>query len=220
MIKSRTLLSAAAIGFTALGGMSFNAGFAQAQSMTPAGTPSNTEGMVVGVHVSGASLAVNGGKSETGGGGGVLIGYGFNRQFMLYVGFDVAKVQASIVAEDQTSSYTLSHVDLGLRYSFANPDRRLVPYVNAAITGRSASATISGTNISTSGPAFTGGGGIQYFVNSKVALDANLQYTTGKFSKVKVGGTSSDISNAGNSNSARINLGVRFYPNLGTSLQK
>ncbi|MDQ6612250.1 MAG: porin family protein [Gemmatimonadota bacterium] len=220
MIGNRTMLSALTVGFTAFSAMFADARAVAAQGAATMGGRSNTQGMVVGAHVGGTSLAFDGAKSETGGGGGVLVGYGFNQQFMLYVGFDVAKVKVNYTTDAATSNSTLTNVDLGVRYSFANPARALVPYLDAAITGRRVSATALSVDRSTSGPAFTGGAGVQYFVNSKVAVDANFQYTTGKFTKTKIGGVSQDVTNASSSNSSRLNVGVRFYPNIGTSLHR
>jgi opacity protein-like surface antigen len=176
---------------------------------------SNTRGLALGAHVGGASLSFEGEPRETGAGGGVLLGYGFTPMVMVYAGADLAKVNIDD-EEFGESSYGLGHFDLGVRVSFANPQRALVPYVNAAFTARSASAEVTDGNesadISITGPAFTIGGGVQYFFSPRLALDAGLQLSSGKFNKVKLNGESADIPDADNSTTGRLNVGIKFYP--------
>ena len=64
------------------------------------------------------------------------------------------------------------------------------------------SASISGTGL-------TAGGGLMYFFNSKWALDLGLQLTSGKFRRVDDGGEKRN--DLGNANSARINVGMKFF---------
>ena len=107
-------------------------------------------------------------------------------------------------------------MDLGVRVSFANPQRAVVPYLHGAFSARSASAEITDGNqsadISLTGPSFSFGGGAQYFLSPRLALDAGLTISTGKFDKIKLDGESADIPEAGNSTTGRINVGVKFYP--------
>lgn len=222
MFTSRTILSAALLRMAALGAVTVGAttiGAASLSAQAKSEGESNTQGMVVGAHVGGMSLSPSGGgKSDNGGGGGVMVGYGFNKNLMVFVGFDVSKLKIDGFVAGLSPNFTFSHVDLGVRYSFANPERAWVPYLDAAITARSASVKASDKDYSFSGTAFTGGGGVQYFFSTKVALDVNFQYAVGSFNKQKIGGVKTDVSNAGNSNSSRLNVGVRYYPNLGSAL--
>lgn len=176
---------------------------------------SNTQGLILGAHIGAASLSFEGEDRETGGGGGVMVGYGITPMLAVYAGVDLAKVNIDD-PEFGESSYALGHVDIGARLSFANPQRALVPYLNAAFTARSASAEVTdgsqSADISITGPAFSIGGGVQYFFSPRLALDAGLAISTGKFNKVKLDGESADIPDADNSTTSRINVGVRFYP--------
>jgi opacity protein-like surface antigen len=176
---------------------------------------SNTRGVALGAHVGGASLSFEGEDAETGAGGGVMLGYGITPMFMVYAGADLAKVTIDD-PDFGESSYGLAHLDLGVRLSFANPRRALVPYLNAAFTARSASAEVTdGTqtaDLSITGPAFSFGGGVQYFFSPRLALDAGLAISAGKFDKIKLNGETADIPDADDSTTSRLNIGVKFYP--------
>lgn len=182
----------------------------------PAGR-SNTAGFMAGLHLNGSALAYEGGSTESGGGLGLVLGYGFSPKLQLYLNVDAANVD--IADSDIGGSYTLGHGDLGLRYSFANPARAWVPYLTAAFTSRIASADIdnnllSTTEVSISGPAGTVGGGLQYFFSERLALDVGLLFSAGKFNTVKIGSISVDVDDADNSNSTRFNIGLKFYPQV------
>jgi len=53
-----------------------------------------------------------------------------------------------------------------------------------------------------------------YFFSQKLALDIGLLFSGGKFDNVKVGALSVDLDDAENSNSARLNIGLKFYPQV------
>ncbi|MEP6781157.1 MAG: outer membrane beta-barrel protein [Gemmatimonadaceae bacterium] len=219
MFKSRTTASTAFRGFAAAGALTFSAGMLGAQGSSSARTAANTEGMVIGAQVGAAMISPDQGSSKTGFGAGALIGYGFNKNFALLVGFDLAKVDLSDGSSTVTNS-NLTHLDFSVRYSFANADRAWVPYLNVAASGRGLSNKISGVDASVTGLGYGGGGGVQYFVNPNVALDLGLLFETGKFDKYKLGSAKSTLSNAGSSSTTRISFGVRYYPHIGTALHK
>ncbi len=178
---------------------------------------SNTGGFMIGGHLNGSALSFEGADTESGGGLGIAIGYGFTPKLMLYLNVDAAKVD---IADTQIGgSYALGHGDLGIRYTFANSARAWVPYLNAAFTSRVASADVdnsltSTTEVSISGPAVSVGGGVQYFFSERLALDAGLIFSGGKFSTIKVGSISVDVDDAESSNSTRFNIGLKFYPQV------
>jgi hypothetical protein len=125
---------------------------------------SNTGGFMIGGHLNGSALSFEGADTESGGGLGIAIGYGFTPKLMLYLNVDAAKVD---IADTQIGgSFALGHGDLGIRYTFANSARAWVPYLNAAFTSRVASANVdnsltSTTEVSISGPAVSVGGGVR-----------------------------------------------------------
>ena len=214
MSKFRAAVSATLIGIAGFGATPLGA-----QSASAAGR-SNTAGMVVGAHAGAVNLGPDGGSSNTGFGVGALIGYGFNKNVALYVGFDLGKVDLASNLDNEKRTYNLTHLDFGARYSFANQNRALVPYLGAVVSGRGLTATISGIDLKVTGLGFGGGGGIQYFVNPNVAIDLGLMYETGKFDKKKVNNIKTTLSDAGNSSSTRISVGVRYYPHISTLMHK
>ncbi|MEP6765777.1 MAG: outer membrane beta-barrel protein [Gemmatimonadaceae bacterium] len=219
MFNRRTMLSTALLSFASAGAVTLSAGMLGAQGSSSGRGMSNTEGMVIGAQVGAAMISPDEGSSKTGFGAGALIGYGFNKNFALLVGFDLAKVDLADGSTIQSKS-SLSHLDFSVRYSFASADRALAPYLNIAASGRGLSNKISGVDASITGLGYGGGGGVQYFVNPNVALDLGVLFETGKFDKYKLGGAKSTLSDAGSSSTTRISFGVRYYPHLGTSLHK
>lgn len=110
----------------------------------------NTRGLFVNGHFNGSSAKYDGGDggedaTETGGGGGFQVGYGLNRNFTLYVGYDASRLsfgQKEGIIEDEgfralllfEDKYWLKQLELGGRYNFVSPTRTWVPYVDLAYT--------------------------------------------------------------------------------------
>lgn len=230
MYKIRSVATTAAVAL----GMLFSASNLSAQS-----TVVKTKGLMIGGHLGGAAIkfgeikenkndpSIGSDDNESGGGGGLVVGWGINKWLMIYGGVDVASIKIKGLEDfdDDTpfnvvpGDYTLVHGDLGVRFSFPGANRSLVPYANLAVSMRDASVEVLGEEFSLRGPGVTVGGGLQYFFNPKLALDANVQFTAGKFSEAEALGVKIDLdkySEVENSNSARINVGIRFYPHFGS----
>lgn len=182
---------------------------------------SNTRGIMFGAHLNGSALTYEKQDTESGGGAGITMGWGFTPKLQVFLNVDAAKVDIKVSPGngqdpdiDVGESYALVHGDIGLRYSFANPSRAFVPYVSAAFSTRAATAEVLGEDVSISGPAFTVGGGIQYFFTEKLALDAGLLFSTGKFDTVKIGNVTIDGIDSETSNTTRVNIGVKFFPQI------
>lgn len=221
----RSLATAAAVTV----GLLFSATHAQAQAQTA----DKTKGLVLGAHLNGTSIAYEDEDSEVGGGGGLMVGWGFNKRFMLYANVDVVKVKFRLVGDclfdceegegigtvsTADGDFSLVHGDIGVRFSFPSANHGWVPYLNAALTSRTAAAEIEDVDISLSGGAITAGAGVQYFFNQKFAFDASLLFSAGKFNKLKGAGITIDLDDFGdvdNTNSVRLNLGVKYYPHFG-----
>lgn len=188
--------------------------------MSMAATPaaaqkSTTRGFNIGAHLVGASLTVEDDDPAGGGGLGVRAGYGFNRRFMGYleidgIGFDVEDPELE-------GQWAMAHVDLGVRYSFANSLNRWVPFLDAAIGARAVSvddATSDGEDVGTvtfSGGAFSLGGGLAFYTSQKFAIETLVKFTGGNFEQVDVGSVSVgdlDIE----ASSFRFKLGVSWWP--------
>ena len=183
---------------------------------TASGQESTTRGLTLGFHAQGSSLTVEDGERNTGGGAGVRAGYGINRRVTLYFQADGGQVEVE-GSEDLTGTWTMAHVDLGVRFHFANSLRRVVPYLEAALGARAvnvADAVVSGEDagdVSFSGAAFSVGGGVSFYLKRNLALDIELIATSGEFTQIDVG----NISVSGldiDASSTRFNVGVAWWP--------
>lgn len=177
---------------------------------------STTRGFNVGLHLGGASLKVENGDQHGGGGGGLWIGYGFNRTVQLFVQLDGSEID--VTDSDVQGKWTMGHGDLGVRFHFANSLRSWVPYLQAAVTGRVVSVTdanVSGSassgDASLLGGGLTLGGGILVYFSETLAMDIQLDWTGGTFTDLEVG----NVTISGfelDAQSARLNLGVSWWP--------
>jgi len=186
-------------------------------SASAAGQSSTTRGFSLGLQAQGASLTVQNGDADTGGGGGIRFGYGVNRTITLFLAADGASVDA-VNAPNIAGSWDMAHVDLGARFYFANALRRWIPYLEAALGARAVSVKDAIVNqqqqsadVSFSGGAFTLGGGIAFYVNQGFSLDAELKVSSGEFTNitagaVTVGGLDIDAT------SSRFGLGFTWWP--------
>lgn len=150
-------------------------------------------------------------QDDTGPGLHLGAGYGFSSRFALFI--DAAG--ASIKGQDD--DYVLSHVDVGLRFHFANSNRAFIPYLEGAFTGRAAALddqNVDGNDdvdVEISGGGFSLGGGILYFFNPKWAFNAHVKWTTGEFSTVRV----ENVTVSGfelDATSARVGIGLSWFP--------
>ena len=128
---------------------------------------STTRGFTVGAHLQGASLAVEEGDPDGGGGLGARVGYGFNRRFTGY--FETDAIVFDVGNPDFGGYWSMVHVDVGVRFNFANSLRRWVPFLEGAIGARAVNvddASVSGDSVGElnfSGGAFSLGGGTSFF---------------------------------------------------------
>lgn len=177
---------------------------------------STTRGFNIGLHAQGSSLQVQDGDRSNAGGGGILLGYGFNRRFQLFLQLDGAEFD--VQNTDVDGDWTMGHADVGVRYHFANSLRSWVPYVQAAFSGRAVTVSNGTLNqvaqsedISILGGAFTAGGGIMLFFKETWAADIQLAWSGGKFTEVEVG----NVTTSGldlDAQSSRFNVGVSWWP--------
>lgn len=176
---------------------------------------STTRGFNLGLHAQGASLLIDDERSNAGG-GGIWIGYGFNRTVQLFVQLDAAEFDVQDASVEGT--WTMGHGDLGVRFHFANSLRSWVPYLQAAVTGRVVSVTDGVINdvaqtedISIVGGGLTLGGGLLVYFSESFGLDLQLDWTGGTFTQLEVGNTTVtglDLE----AQSTRLNIGVTWWP--------
>lgn len=191
-------------------------GLVASLAATPAAAQnSTTRGFSVGAHLQAASLTVEDDDPAGGGGLGVRAGYGFNRNFTVYLEAD--GIAFDVENPELEGEWAMAHVDLGVRYNFANSLRRWVPFLDAAIGARAVSvddATSDGADVGTltfNGGALSVGGGISFFVSQTFALETLVKFTGGKFEEIEVGDVAVrnlDI----DASSFRFKLGVSWWP--------
>lgn len=177
---------------------------------------STTRGFNIGLHLQGGSLrGEDDDEPAEGGGFGARVGYGFNRNFTGYIELD--GIVFDVENPELEGEWAMGHADLGLRYNFANSQRRWIPFVEAAIGTRAVSvedATSEGEDVGTvtfSGGAFSLGGGISFFTSEKFAIETLMKFTGGKFEQIDVGDVSVrnlDIE----ASSFRFKIGVSWWP--------
>jgi opacity protein-like surface antigen len=177
---------------------------------------STTRGLTLGLHLSGASLVVEGEDRNEGGGLGLRVGYGLSRIVTLFLQVDGAQVEVPS-SDALQGEWSMGHVELGARFHFASTLRRWVPYLQAALAGRVVGVEDAVLNeepvedVSFNGGGFSVGGGLSFYLRETLALDLHLMWTGGEFTEIEVGNQSVsglDI----DAQSTRLNLGLAWWP--------
>jgi hypothetical protein len=148
-----------------------------------------THGFALGLHVQGAGLDPEDDLNDNGGGGGLDVAYGFRNGISPFLTFSVAAMQP----EDgkRGSSYALTELDLGARYHFGGEQATWRPFVDAAVTGMLATfkdVFYEGAieDVEVKGPAFSVGGGIDYFISPSWSAGLGLRWSTGSFDELTI----------------------------------
>ena len=183
---------------------------------TPAAAQrSTTRGFSIGAHLQGASLTVEDDDPSGGGGAGLRLGYGFNRSLTGYV--EVDAIAFDVENPELEGEWAMAHVDLGVRYNFANSQRRLIPFLDAAIGARAVSvedATSDGEDageVTFNGGSFSLGGGLSFFTSEKFAVETLVKFTGGTFEQIEVGDVA--VNNLDiDASSFRFKFGVSWWP--------
>lgn len=198
---------------------------ADASGQTAASTPrSSTRGFFAGLALNGSAIKFEGDDNETESGGGLTLqlGYGFTPKFSMFLEGTGTAINPS---DDNAEMYSMGHFDFGARYSFANQARKLVPFLEVALTARALvqedvtitdpdTGTPTTDDLSLSGGGFSFGGGLHYFFNPKLALSTGLKWTTGEFSTVTFGNSSLSGFEA-DAVTSRFNIGLTWFPRGG-----
>lgn len=180
-------------------------------------TTAKTEGFHFGAALSGVSVMPDKDdfgddvESENGGGISLYAAYNFLPNFGVFLGIGGASIQS-----DGGGSYALGHGDLGVRVSLGTG--AAVPYLEAAFSGINAAGDVDGDDIEFQGKGFTGGLGLNFFVTQKLALDIGLKYTKGELNTFKVNGQSATVDDGLGISTARLNVGIAYYPSSGGGL--
>jgi hypothetical protein len=175
---------------------------------------SKTERFLIGFNVTGSSLEVEDADPESGGGGGLTLGWGVSRRVALFLRGDVSTME--INNPEVEGDYSLILIDLGARIGFGGPEKRFVPYLMGALTAMTAAATIPAgpvleTEASLTGGGISLGGGFQYYFTPSVALDIQAIGSAGRFTRFELGTLSQEIDDLEVS-AGRLNIGLTFHP--------
>jgi hypothetical protein len=155
-----------------------------------AAAQSSPSGLWLNAHLNGSTFSSDGlPEPETGGGGGVGLGWAITRGVMVFMHMDGATMPGAT----SDANYQLGHADLGLRLSLGLGSWS--PYVLVAGTTRVA----KWEDLQTQGPfgpiyydmTLRGGGGtvglgLQKMVTRRLAVDGAVMATRGKFSDGEV----------------------------------
>lgn len=176
---------------------------------------STTRGFTLGAHLQGASLKVEDGDPDGGAGLGVRAGYGFNRLFTGYI--EVDGIEFDVENPELNGTWSMAHVDLGVRFNFANSLRAWIPFLEAAVGARAVSvddANVDDENVdevSFNGGAFSLGGGIGFYVSQKLALETLVKWSGGEFTEIEIGRFSGDVLDL-DAASFRFKIGIAWWP--------
>ena len=176
-----------------------------------------THGFSLGLHLQGVTLDPEDDLDDRGGGAGLDLGWGFSNGLGLLFTAAAATMEPD---EDKVgASYTLAEVDLGVRYSFRGETARWRPFLEAAFT--SVLATLEDveffegeeTDVEISGPAFSAGGGMEYFFGPRWSGGLGLRWSTGSFDEVKVGNVTVELDpeDEFDITTTRLQLGARYH---------
>ena len=169
---------------------------------------SNTKGFTVGGGLLGSSISTDiSGRtvSESGGGLNFEAGYGFTPRLTVFLGLYGSTIDSDL-------DYSLSQVDLGVRYLFRDTDKQARPYIEGALAGRQFRSDIGdAVTIKASSGGLSFGGGVQVFFSPKIALDLGVNYSLGSFSDWNANGVSFPFRDI-DATSTNVRVGVRFWP--------
>lgn len=154
-------------------------------------------------------------STTMGGGVGVMAGYELNRAVTAFASLDVAKQNSGV--SWMQGSFGLVHAELGIRATLSPTNTQSTPYLTAAIGKRAIGARITDFDedevydLAFSGTMLSLGGGLQYRLSPKVALDGGVELGLGTFNHYDADGDIGSV-NANGSTSIRVRAGVVWRP--------
>lgn len=116
--------------------------------------------------------------------GGIAISlspsYGFNDHIQAYINLEFAPAVES--GSDFIDSYPVHQIELGARFNFAGTTTKLRPFVQATIANHSLTFNDDiNQKFKFSGSTIGFGGGLKYFVETNMAIQAMVQYDFGSY---------------------------------------
>ena len=154
-------------------------------------------------------------STTMGGGLGIMAGYELNRAVTAFASLDLAKQNSGV--NWMQGSFGLVHAELGVRAKLSQNNPQSVPYLMAAIGRRAIGSRITDLeddevyDVSFSGTMFSFGGGLQYMLSPKLALDGGVELGLGTFDHYEADGDIGTV-NANTSTSIRVRAGFVWRP--------
>jgi hypothetical protein len=172
------------------------------------GLRSRAEGFYIGANVEADGITTdrNGSETESGGGLGFVMGYGFNRHWSMYGQLDGATMNAR-----GGGTYSLGHFDVGARVHFRSGPNIVVPFVQFGVSGRGISTRSNGTEYSGRGGGIALGGGLNAHFTPSVAMSTSVTWSFGSFDRFQVGNVATNFLSV-DATSARVNVGLVWFP--------
>lgn len=154
-------------------------------------------------------------STTMGGGLGIMAGYELNRAVTAFASLDVAKQNSGVSWME--GSFGLVHAELGVRAKLSQNNVQSTPYLTAAIGKRAVGARITDFDedevydVAFTGTMLSFGGGLQYLLSPKLALDGGVELGLGTFDHYDVDGDIGSV-NANASTSIRVRAGFVWRP--------
>jgi len=126
---------------------------------------------------------------HNGGGIGAEVFYGMSQYFGLF-----GRIDLSNMSSDEGNSYTLTHLDVGVRVLPMLAPRQVRPYAELAFAARSTQFDVGTQSLEASGPGATVGGGCLVFFASRFAVGLSADGTFGNLEQLTLGGFTVDTS--------------------------
>ena len=163
-----------------------------------------------------------------GGAGGLAADLGTAPSFGLQAGYTFLPWLAAFLNVDRSDhdslsplgedGYSLHHVELAARFLYHVPRiERIVVHANVGLGMRqiynkhARIETASGRMILTA-RELNAGGGVHYFVTTHIAVDGNVQFGFGSFSRATIPGQPRQSIRTENVVSTRLRAGIAWYP--------
>ena len=165
-------------------------------------------GVFLGGGFDGASIVVFGDPNveESGGGGGITLGYGFSPHWSLYT-----EVNSSSMKSAGGGEYSLMHFDVGTRVHFRAGPHRVVPFLQIALTARTTTDEVAGQTNTSSGGGISLGTGLNAHVTPAVAFSGAVMWTLGAFDSFRTGDRILDGSSVV-AGTTRVHFGLVWFP--------
>ena len=146
--------------------------------------------------------------TESGAGAGLIVGYGFTQRLAVFGQLSGASVESA----DGSGNYGLGHFDVGMRVHFLAPAKRVVPFAQVGLSSRAFAQDIGVNRIEASGTGVSFGGGVNVHFKPALALTTGVTWATGNLSDFKLNGNSSGSLDSLGLTSARVYVGVIWFP--------